>query len=163
MGQVRRRLHDLDPDLPLADVGTMRERLSESLARPRYWAVLVGVFAALGLLLAAVGIYGVLSYFVSGQARDIGIRMALGADASSVRRMVIRKGMIQALLGLGAGLAATLFLTRGLESLLFEISATDPLALALACVVLLGTALAACYWPARRATRLDPVRVLAEE
>jgi predicted permease len=161
--QLRSRLQALDPDLALADVQTIRDKLSSSMARPRYWATLVGVFAAVGVALAAVGIYGVLSYFVSRQQRDIGIRMAMGAQPSSVRRMVIGRGMVQAALGLGAGLAGALLLTRWLEGLLFEVSPTDPLTLASVSLVLLGVALAACYWPARRATRVDPVRVLTEE
>jgi predicted permease len=161
--QLRSRLQALDPDLALANVQTMRDKLATSVARPRYWATLVGVFAAVGVALAAVGIYGVLSYFVSRQQRDIGIRMAMGAQPSSVRRMVIGRGMVQAALGLGAGLAGALLLTRWLEGLLFEVSPTDPLTLASVSLVLLGVALAACYWPARRATRVDPVRVLTEE
>ena len=163
MAQVRSRLQALDPDLALANVQTMRDKLSTSVARPRYWATLVGVFAAVGVVLAAVGIYGVLSYFVSRQQRDIGIRMAMGAEPSSVRRMVIGRGMVQAALGLAAGLAGALLLTRWLESLLFEVSPTDPATFGSVSLLLLGVALAACYWPARRATKVDPIRVLTEE
>lgn len=163
MAQVRSRLQALDPDLALANVQTMRDKLSTSVARPRYWATLVSVFAAVGVVLAAVGIYGVLSYFVSRQQRDIGIRMAMGAEPSSVRRMVIGRGMVQAALGLVAGLAGALLLTRWLESLLFEVSPTDPVTFGSVSLLLLGVALAACYWPARRATKVDPVRVLTEE
>jgi predicted permease len=161
--QVRSQLHLLDPDVPLVNVQTMRDRLTASVARPRYWATLVGLFAAVGLTLAAVGIYGVLSYAVSRQKRDIGIRMALGADASAVRRSVVRRGMGQAALGLAIGLTGALFLTRWLEDLLFDVSSTDPATFALASLLLLAVALAASYWPARRATQVDPVRVLAEE
>jgi len=163
MRQVRDRLHELDPDLPLANVQTMGERLSAAVERPRYWATLVGVFAALGVALAALGIYGVLSYSVSRQSRDIGIRMALGADSGAVRRMVVRRGMIQAAVGLGIGLAAALPLTRWLEGLLYDVSPTDPIAFGAVSLLLLIIALAACYWPARRASKVDPVQVLAEE
>jgi putative ABC transport system permease protein len=161
--QLRNQLHALDPDIPLVNVQTMRDRLSASVARPRYWATLVGLFAAVGLALAAVGIYGVLSYHVNKQARDIGIRMALGAEPSSVRRMVVGRGLVQAVVGLGTGLVAALFLTRWLEDLLFQVSPTDPATFGSVSVLLLGVALAACYWPARRATKVDPVRVLTEE
>ncbi len=133
------------------------------MSRPRYWATLVGIFAAVGVALAAVGIYGVLSYFVSRQSRDIGIRMALGANARSVRRMVVGRGMKHAALGLGIGLAAALVLTRGIEGLLFGVSPTDPITLATVSLLLLAIALATCYWPARRATGVDPIRVLTEE
>jgi putative ABC transport system permease protein len=161
--QVRNRLNALDPDVPLTNVQMMRQRLAASLDRPRYWATLVGIFAAVGVVLAAVGIYGVLSYTVSRQARDIGIRMALGAQASSVRRAVVGRGMGQAALGLGLGLGGALYLTRWLEGLLFGVSPTDPATFGLVLLLLLGVALAACYLPARRATKVDPVRVLTEE
>jgi putative ABC transport system permease protein len=161
--QLRSRFDALDPEVPVTQVQMMRDRLSASVARPRYWATLVGIFAAVGVTLAAVGIYGVLSYFVSRQTRDIGVRMALGADASSVRQMVVRRGMRQAVLGLAAGLAGALVLTRGLEGLLFQVSPTDPATLGSVSFLLLVVALAACYWPARRATKVDPVRALSEE
>jgi putative ABC transport system permease protein len=162
-GQVRSRLNALDPEVPLSNVQTMRQRLAASVDRPRYWTVLVGIFAAVGVVLAAVGIYGVLSYSVSRQAREIGVRMALGAQASSVRRAVVGRGMAQAALGLGFGLGGALYLTRWLEGLLFGVSPTDPATFGLVLLVLLGVALAACYWPAQRATKVDPVRVLTEE
>jgi predicted permease len=160
---VRNEINAVDPDVPLTEVQTMREQLAASVSRPRYWATLVAIFAAVGVALAAVGIYGVLSYFVSKQTRDIGIRMALGADPSAVRRMVVRRGMVQAAIGLGVGLAATLYLTRLLEGLLFEVSATDPATFGAVSLLLLGVAFAACYQPARRATKVDPVSVLTEE
>jgi putative ABC transport system permease protein len=161
--QVRSRLNALDPDVPLSNVQTAEQRLAASVDRPRYWATLVGIFAAVGLVLAAVGIYGVLSYSVSKQAREIGIRMALGAQASAVRRSVVGRGLGQAALGLGVGLAGALYLTRWLEGLLFGVSPTDPASFGLVVLLLLVVALAACYWPARRATKVDPVRVLTEE
>jgi ABC-type antimicrobial peptide transport system permease subunit len=147
----------------LTDVAMMRDRLAASISRPRYWATMVGIFAAVGVALAAVGIYGVLSYFVSRQTRDIGVRMALGADAAAVRRMVVRRGMVQAAVGLAIGLAAALVLTRAIEGLLFGVSPTEPATFGAVSLLLVVIAFSACYWPARRATRVDPVRVLTEE
>jgi predicted permease len=161
--QLRRQFAALDPEVPLTEIQTLNQRLSASVTRPRYWATLVGVFAGVGMVLAAVGIYGVLSYHVSRQARDIGIRMALGAEAGEVRRMVVRQGLSKALLGLAVGVGAALYLTRWLEGLLFQVSPSDPLTFVAVSGFLLAIALAACYWPARRATRVDPVTVLAEE
>jgi putative ABC transport system permease protein len=161
--QVQDRLSALDPDVPLTEVQMMRDRLADSVSRPRYWATLIGIFAVVGVALAAIGIYGVLSYSVSRQTREIGVRMALGADASAVRRMVVRRGMGQAVLGLGAGIVGALFLTRLLEGLLFGVSPTDPATFGSVSLLLLGIAFAACYWPARRATKVDPVHVLADE
>jgi predicted permease len=161
--EVQDRLGALDPDVPLTEVQMMHDRLADSVSRPRYWATLIGIFAVVGVALAAVGIYGVLSYSVGRQTREIGVRMALGADSAAVRRMVVRRGMGQAVLGLGAGIVGALFLTRLLEGLLFDISPTDPATLGSVSLLLLGIAFVACYWPARRATKVDPVRVLAED
>ena len=161
--RVRREIHALDPSLALARVQSMDERLSQSVAQPRYWTTLIGLFAVVGLVLAAVGIYGVLSYTVSRQTRDIGVRMALGADRAAVRRMVIRRGMRHALLGTGIGLAGAVLATRWLESMLFEVSPTDGATLAVVSCVLLLVALAACHGPAYRATRVDPIRALSSE
>jgi putative ABC transport system permease protein len=160
---VRREIHALDPSIALARVVSMDERLAQSVAQPRYWTTLVGLFAAVGLILAAVGIYGVLSYSVTRQTRDIGVRMALGADRATVRRMVVRRGMRHALLGTAIGLAATVMATRWLESLLFGVSPTDGATLAAVSGVLLLVALAACHGPAYRATRVDPIRALSSE
>jgi putative ABC transport system permease protein len=161
--RVRDRLAALDPGVPLTDVATLRDRLAASVSRPRYWATLVGIFAAVGVALAAVGIYGVLSYFVSRQMREIGVRMALGAEASEVRRMVVWRGMRQAALGSIIGLAGALVLTHAMEGLLFGVSPTDPATFGAVSLFLLVIALTACYWPARRAGRIDPVRVLTDE
>jgi ABC-type antimicrobial peptide transport system permease subunit len=163
MADVQRQLLALDPDVPLANVETMRARMWAAVGQPRYWAALAGVFAVVGVLLAAVGIYGVLSYMVNRRTRDIGVRMALGANAVSVWRMVVGRGMVQAVVGTGIGLIATVLLTRGLGSLLFQVSPTDPAILAVTSVVLLVIALLACFTPARRATRVDPVKALSAE
>jgi predicted permease len=161
--RVSAEIEALDPGLPLAGVQTMSERLSTAVAEPRYWATLLGLFGGLGLLLAAVGIYGVLSYYVSRQSRDIGIRMALGADPAAVRRLVIRRGMVRAALGMGIGVGGALLLTRSLESLLFGISPSDPRTVVGVVLALGLVALVACYLPARRATRIDPMRTLVVE
>lgn len=161
--RVRREIHALDPDIALARVQTMDERLAQSVAQPRYWTTLVGMFAVVGLILAAVGIYGVLSYAVSRQTRDIGVRMALGADRATVRRMVVWRGMRHAMLGTGIGLAGAIVATRWLESMLFGVSPTDGATLVGVSSVLLLVALAACHGPARRATRVDPIRALSSE
>jgi len=163
MEGVRRALGTLDPSLALSEVGTMEERLRASLAKPRYWSLLLGAFATVGVVLAAVGIYGVLSNAVVRQRRDIGIRLALGAARGSVVRMVVTRGMTQAGIGLALGLAGALVLTRWLEGLLFGVSATDPVTFGGVALGLLIVALAACYGPARGATRVDPVRVLSAE
>lgn len=163
MADVQRQLLALDPELPLANIETMTDRMWTAVGQPRYWAALAGVFAVVGVLLAAVGIYGVLSYMVNRRTRDIGVRMALGANAVSVWRMVVGRGMVQAVVGTGIGLIATVLLTRGLGSLLFQVSPTNPAILVATSVVLLVIALLACFTPARRATRVDPVRALAAE
>ena len=161
--RVRREIHALDRDIALARVQTMDERLAQSVAQPRYWTTLVGMFAVVGLILAAVGIYGVLSYTVSRQTRDIGVRMALGADRATVRRMVVWRGMRPAKLGTVNGLAGAIVATPWLESKLLGVSPTDGATLVGVSLGLLVVALAACYGPARRATRIDPIRALSSE
>ncbi len=161
--QVGAGIESLDAELPLANVETMTERLSTAVSGPRYWTTLLGVFAGVGLLLAAIGIYGVLSYHVTRQTRDIGIRITLGADPAAVRRLVLRQGMSRAALGIGIGLVGSLLLTRLLENLLFGVSPTDPLTFATVTLVLTAVALGSCFVPARRATRVDPIRTLNAE
>ena len=163
MEEVRRQLRRMDPDLALANSQTMQAKLDASIDQPRYWTMLVGAFAVVGIVLVAVGIYGVLSYFVTSQSRDIGIRMALGADTNSVRGMIVRRGMLQAGIGLAVGLGGSLVLIRSLEGMLFDVSPTDPATFLVVSVILLSVALGACYLPAHRATRVDPVQVLADE
>jgi predicted permease len=163
VGVVRDRLAALDPELPLSDVRTMDERTYDSLARPRYWTTLLGLFAGLGLLLAAVGIYGVLSYWVGSQRKELAIRVSLGAAPRSVRWLVVRRGMLLAAVGIGLGVALSLGLSQWLGALLFGVSPHDPTILASVAVGLSAVALLACALPARRATRIEPAAVLKGE
>ena len=151
---------DVDPDLALWSPQTMDEILDGPLAQPRLGALLMSSFGAVALLLAAIGLFGVMSSLVRDQSRELGIRIALGATPSVVRRDVLRRAGIVAGVGAAAGLAATLLLSRLLTSLLFHVRPTDPLALGGACVVLLATAAVAAYVPAHRATTIDPVQAL---
>jgi putative ABC transport system permease protein len=157
---VRKTVWELDRDQPVSDVRTMEEVLSGSVARQRFSTLLLGVFAALALLLAAVGIYGVMSYAVAQRTREIGIRIALGAQAGSVLRLMVGQGLKLAAAGVALGLVGALLLTRLMSSLLFGVSATDPATLVCISVVLVGVALLASYIPARRAAKVDPLVAL---
>jgi ABC-type antimicrobial peptide transport system permease subunit len=141
----------------------MNERLSNSVADRRFNLLLLGCFAAMALLLAGVGVYGVISYLVTQRTREIGIRMALGAQSADVARLFIKQGMAMVMLGVALGSLGAFALTRVMTSLLFNVSANDPLTFACVAVSLLLVALAACYLPARRATRLDPLASLRRE
>jgi len=160
---VRIAIDEFDPELAVSHVATMDQLLSDSLAQQRFTTLLLGTFAGLALVLAAVGIYGVMSYGVSRRTQEIGIRMALGAQRADINRLVVRQGLKLALTGAAIGLAGALLLSRWLRSLLFDVKPTDPLALAAATLVLLATALAACYIPGRRATRVDPMIAIHHE
>jgi putative ABC transport system permease protein len=160
---VRREVRALDADLPVTQLETMEDVVSRSIAGPRFTMSLLLVFALTALLLSAVGIYGVTAYSISQRTREIGIRMALGADARRVRALVLRDGARLAATGLGLGLIAALALTRLLRGLLFEVPPTDPLTHAGVVLILLAVALLACWIPARRASRLDPLAALRSE
>ena len=160
---VRKEVHALDPDLPLYNVRTMGERVDASLARRRFSMQLLSLFAALALGLAAIGIYGVIAYLVSQGTRELGIRMALGATPRGILLMIVRTGMIVALIGVAAGLAGAWALTRFMRSLLFGIDAADPLTFAAIALLLTLIALVASYVPARRAARIDPMVSLRAE
>ena len=154
---LRREMKAIAPDLPIYDVATMDERLSDQTARARFQVVLVSLFTVLALVLASVGIYGVVAYSTAQRAREIAIRMSLGADRAQVLRMVVGRGAALAAVGLLLGLGAVFLVSRRLVSLLYGVSATDPLILGGAALVLFLVTLAANYVPARRAANLEPV------
>ena len=160
---LRRAIWSEDKEAPITDVQTMDQIVSSSIAEPRFQSILLGSFGALGLILAMVGIYGVISYGVRQRTREIGVRMALGARPRDVLRMVIREGMLLAGAGILLGVGGALALTRFLRSLLFEIKPTDPVTFAGVAIVLTLAALAACWIPARRAMRIEPMEALRYE
>ena len=160
---VRRQALAIDPDQPVFSMRTMERRLAESIAPRRFQMMLFGVFAAVALAMATVGIYGVISHSVGRRAHEIGIRMALGAKPRDVLRMVVAQGMRLALIGLAIGLTGALALTRVMSSLLFSVSPTDPATFAIVSLLLAGVAFLAIYFPARRATKVDPVVALRHE
>lgn len=160
---VKDQVWAVNKSLPITQVRTMDQGIAQTNAQPRFQALLLGIFGALGLLLAVVGIYGVISYSVTQRTHEIGIRMALGAAPTQVMRLILAHGLKLALLGVAIGIAAALALTRLMSSLLFGISATDPLTFAAVTVLLLAVAIAACYIPARRAMRVDPMVALRYE
>lgn len=163
IGAVREEIRALDRDLPPYDVKTMSDLLHESLVRERFTTMLLVVFAGLALTLASVGIYGVMSYAVTQQTHEIGIRMALGAQAKDIFSQVIGRSMRLAGAGVAIGLGASIGLTRLMGSLLYGISTTDPLTFGVIAILLLGVSLLACYIPARRATKVDAMIALRYE
>jgi predicted lysophospholipase L1 biosynthesis ABC-type transport system permease subunit len=162
-GLLRGAVRELDPELPVYDLQTMEERVSRSLSAHHLATAAIGGFAALSLILSVLGIYGVMRYSTNQRTREIGIRMALGAEPGEVVGMVVRQGMTLAALGLAGGLLAALALTRFLTGLLFGISAYDPLTYAAVTMLLAAIAWATCWLPARRATRVDPMIALRAE
>lgn len=162
-GLLRSLLRELDPHLPVNDIALMEDRLSPSVARPRFYTVLLGTFAGIALVLAAAGLYGVLSYSVARQTREIGIRRSLGAEGRDILAMVLGRGLLLVLVGLGIGTAASLVFTRALAHLLFGITATDPLTYTLAGLLLLAVGAAAVWVPAYRAKSVDPMAALRSD
>jgi ABC-type antimicrobial peptide transport system permease subunit len=159
---LAREIHALDPNLAPTEVITMREQVDRTTAVQRIAVMMLTVFGGLALLLAAIGLYGVMSYTVSQGTREFGLRMALGADASDVLRLVMRHGVALTAAGVVLGAGAALGLTRLMGTLLYKVSPRDPLAFATAFLVMALASLAACFLPAWRATRTDPVRALRD-
>jgi len=160
---IRERIRALDPNVPLDRIYPLEQKVAEATISPRFTTLLVGLFAALGMALAAVGIYGVMSYAVTERAKEIGVRRALGAQTAWILWAVIRQGMTLTLLGLALGLLGAIGATRLMTTLLFSVSATDPATFAGVSSLLIAVALLACYIPARRATKVDPVVALRVE
>jgi ABC-type antimicrobial peptide transport system permease subunit len=160
---IRREARSLDPNLPVFNVKTFAEQINESVSTERLVALLSSFFGFFALLLAALGLYGVMAYAVTRRTRELGIRIALGAQRRDVLRLVLKQGMKLAGLGVTLGLIVALGLTRLTKSLLFGVSATDPLTFLGTGLLLVSVALLACWIPARRATRVDPLKVLRHD
>jgi putative ABC transport system permease protein len=160
---MRSQVLSIDRDQPVSSVRTMSEIVENSIAQQRFYMLLLGLFAVMALVLAAVGIFGVMSYSVTERTREIGIRMALGAQTRDVLRHVVGQGMKLTLLGVVIGLAGAVALTRFMQSLLYEVQSFDPVTFAAISLLLACVALLACYIPARRATKVDPMNALRYE
>lgn len=160
---LRKRISGIDRAQPVVEVTTLEQELADSIAPRRFNMLLLAIFAGIAVVLAAVGIYGVMSYAVTQRTQEIGVRIALGARQDEVVRMVVRQGMGVVASGVGAGLLAALGLTRLMAGLLYEVKPSDPQTLGVVCVALAGAALLACWLPARRAAGVDPVVALRYE
>jgi putative ABC transport system permease protein len=161
--EVRKQVQSLDPTLPVSGAQTLNETVSASLTQRRFSMEMVGLFALTALLLAGLGIYGVISYIVIERTHEIGIRLALGASRSNILRIVLRQGLALAIVGAAVGLVCSLIVSHLMASLLYGVRPTDPLTFASVAVFFLGVALLACYLPARRAMRVDPMVALRYE
>jgi len=153
----------MDRNLPLVNVRALSDLVGDAMARTTFTLIMIGTAAGVALLLGAIGIYGVISYMVSLRTREIGVRMALGAQRQQVRGMVVRQGLVLALIGVGIGLAGALALSRLISSLLYGIAPHDPLTLGAVTGALLGVAALASWLPAMRAARIDPIEALRSE
>ena len=163
LNALRAEVQKLDPAVSVYSMKTLKEHMGISLFPARMAAIALGSFGVLALILAAVGIYGVMSHVVAGRTREIGLRMALGAQFADVQRLILRQGMLLAAIGSGVGLIIAFGGARLMKSLLYGVSASDPLTFSFVAMVLLGVALLACWIPARRATRIDPMIALRAE
>jgi ABC-type antimicrobial peptide transport system permease subunit len=163
LGAVRTRAQELDKNLAFTNGQTVQEIIGQGLWAARMGAALLGLFGVLALILASIGIYGVLAYSVTQRTSEIGLRMALGAQPHEVLRLVLRQGMLLALIGALVGVLVALPVARMASGLLYGVSATDPLTYVAITLLLMGVALLACYLPARRATRIDPLVALRVE
>jgi putative ABC transport system permease protein len=160
---VRSEVQELDPNVPVSNIKPVRQMIDERISPKRLMTYILGVFGLIALLLASIGIYGVMSYAVTQRTQEIGVRIALGAQAPDVLKLVVKKGMAMALVGVAIGLAGAYALTRVLANLLFRVSPTDLLTFAAVTISLIVVALLACYIPARRATKVDPLVALRYE
>jgi predicted permease len=160
---IVKEIQAVDPEMPVYDVGSMDQRLYGSLARQRFSMFLLGVFALIALILAAIGVYGIMAYSVSQRTHEIGVRIALGARPDAILRLVIRQALILAALGIAIGLVGAFALTRVMSGLLFGVSATDLLTFVITSLLLGSIALMASYIPARRAAKVDPITALQHE
>jgi len=160
---IRDRVHAVDPTMPIYDIQTMEHAVAESVAQPRFYTVLLSGFAVLALILAGLGIYGVVSYSVSQRTRELGIRIALGATQDRVVRLVIGQGMALTFIGVAVGITGAYGLAHLLATLLYGVTPTDRTTFAGVSLVLLGVAWLASYLPARRASRVDPVIAMRAE
>jgi putative ABC transport system permease protein len=160
---VQREIRTIDPNQPVSDVRTMNQVMSESVSRSRFNTLLLGLFAGLATLLSAVGIFGVMNYSVALRTREIGLRLAVGAQPRQVLLLVLRQGLLLTIVGVGLGLVAAFALTRLLSGLLFGIGVVDTTTFTTISILLVTVSLLACYLPARRAMKIDPLRALRYE
>ena len=160
---VQREIRGLDSDQPVSAVRSMKQVMADTVARARFNTLLLALFAGLATLLAAVGIFGVMNYSLALRTREIGLRMALGAQHRQVLFLMLRQGLVLTLIGTGIGIVGALVLTRLLSTLLFGVHASDPAIFAAIVLLLMFVSLVACYLPARRATRIDPMLALRSE
>jgi predicted lysophospholipase L1 biosynthesis ABC-type transport system permease subunit len=160
---IQRAIWQVSPDTGVFNVMPLARLSANTIWQSRVWGLLLGIFSAIALVLATAGIYGVMAYFVTQRTREIGIRMALGAQWSDVLKMIMRSGMLLVSIGLLIGLLGAFALTRLMTTLLFEVSPTDPITFGVVALCLIVTALLACYIPARRATKVDPLIALRYE
>jgi putative ABC transport system permease protein len=160
---IRGEVQSVDPGIPVFAVRTLNEVVAKSLADRRFALTILAVFAGVALLLASIGIYGVMAYTFSQRTHEIGVRVALGAQRRDILRMALGEGMVLVAIGLGVGLVGAAIVTRFLRSMLFSVTATDPLTFASIALLLAAVALLACFIPAQRATQVDPLVALRED